>query len=75
MWHYNRQVRQVYATSHKMNVYAAISGVPGSYWKKVKPIAPDGVTNVCTLLSTAKANNRLVHVYVVANEIERVIEN
>jgi len=47
--------------------WAVISGIAG--WKRIRPTSPDGVTNLHLLLSTARANNRLVDVYIVGNEI------
>jgi peroxiredoxin family protein len=46
-----------------------ISGVAG--WKKVRPNAADGVTNVFIILSTALANGRNVDVFINGDQVER----
>jgi hypothetical protein len=50
--------------------WAIISGVAG--WKRVRPASSDGVTNVFALLCAARANGRLVDVYIHANQITQV---
>jgi hypothetical protein len=69
MWHNNRMVNRTYTSHHAQNCWAVISGIAG--WKKVRPNAPDGVTNVFMVLSGARANGRPVDVYIVGDQIER----
>jgi hypothetical protein len=71
MWYYNRLVQYVYIPDSPQAVFAIVDGVSG--WKRVKPGAADGVTNVGTLLNAARANNRKVHVDIVGDEITGVI--
>jgi hypothetical protein len=71
MWHNNRLVQQVYVVHNPQGVWAVIEAVAG--WKRVRPGAADGVTNLGVLLSAAKANNRRVHVDIVGNEIIRAV--
>jgi hypothetical protein len=71
MWHNNRLVLNVYAVHNPGGVWATIEGIDG--WKRVRPGAVDGVTNLAVLLSAAKANDRRVHVDIVEDEITRAI--
>ena len=67
MWHHNKLVKYVYVAHNPQAVFAIIDGIPG--WKRVRPGAANGVTNVGILLSAAKENSRKVHVDIVGNEI------
>ena len=71
MWHNNRTVSRTYTSHHSQNCWAIISGIAG--WKKIKTGAADGVTNVFLALSDARASGRSVDVYIVADQIERVV--
>jgi hypothetical protein len=71
MWHNNKTVQYVYVIHVSQAAWAIFAGIPG--WKRIKPGAPDGVTNVTALLCAAKANNRNVNVYIVGNEIQRAV--
>lgn len=53
------QVVATYASPHQMNCWAVIQTAGGS-WRKVQPIATDGVTNMFVLLNAAKAGGRTV---------------
>lgn len=57
MW---TQVNQVFSTHHSQNAWAHLA-VDGA-WHKILPNAPDGVTNVHLLLTTARANSRQAYV-------------
>jgi hypothetical protein len=59
-WNYNHKVNYTYAHHGSQYVYAYLDG--GLGWKRVKTGAADGVTNLFLLLTTAKANDRQVHV-------------
>ncbi len=72
MWTNNKAVLQTYTTYHSQNTWARISGLG---WRKIKTGNKDGCTNTFVLLSAAKANNRTVNVYIVANSIERAYMN
>lgn len=71
MWHNNRLVLNVYAVHNPEGVWARIEGLDG--WKRVRPGAADGVTNLAVLLNAAKANNRRLNVDIVGDEITRAI--
>jgi hypothetical protein len=67
MW---MNITQTYSTPHSMNVWG---NLPNQGWRKVKPIATDGVTNTFLLLALAKATGRQAHVTTDgANEITAV---
>jgi hypothetical protein len=61
MWFNNVNVLQTFGSNDSQNAWANISG-PG--WRKIKPGATDGVTNVFLMLNAAKANSRTVSVFV-----------
>ncbi len=69
MWHNDRSVVRTFSTHHAQNCWVMISGVAG--WKKVRPNAADGVTNVFIILSTALANGRNVDVFINGDQVER----
>ena len=69
MWETNKDIQHLYATHNAQQVWAIFSGLSG--WKRVSPDSPDGVSNVATLLSTAKTHGRKVSVYVNNDEVER----
>lgn len=71
MWNNNKTVSRTYCSADKQNAHAIISGISG--WKKIKTGAASGVTNVFLTLNAAKANGRKVDVYIVSNQIERVV--
>ncbi len=71
MWQNNRKVTRTYASAHSKNAYGMITGIAG--WLKISGLSTDGVTNVFAALNSALANNREVDVYVVSNEIERIV--
>jgi len=71
MWHNNLTVSRTYSSSHSQNSWALLNGVSG--WKKITGHAVDGVTNVSVALNNALAGNRTVDVYIVNNEIERIV--
>ena len=66
MWYYNRQVLATFAHHGAQVAYANISGVG---WRRIRPGAADGVTNLFIMMNAARANGRLVHVYIDANLI------
>ena len=61
MWHTNKDVVYTYATSATSTAYAYISGLG---WRRIRPGAADGVTNLFIQMNAARANNRKVHVFV-----------
>lgn len=61
MWHYNKKVLATFAHHTTCWVWANIEGVG---WRRIKDGASDGCTNLFVMLSAARANDRLVHVYV-----------
>ena len=71
MWHNNQKVTRTYSSSHAKNSWALLNGISG--WKKIKGHTNDGVTNVSVALNNALAGDRTVDVYIVNNEIERVV--
>lgn len=69
MWHNNRSVVRAHSKNGTRQTWAIISGIAG--WKRVRPTAADGVTNIFLILSVARANNRKVDVYIKDNYIEQ----
>lgn len=67
MWHNNKLVVQTFGSHHAQNAWANIEGLG---WKKIKPNAPDGVTNLFLLLNAAKANGRRVNVHLDGDQID-----
>lgn len=74
MWHKNKSVIRTGAKNGGQQAWAIVQGV-GSGWLRIKPAAPDGVSNIHLILSTALANNRKVDVYVVGDEISQATLN
>lgn len=69
VWHYNKVVRLTFASYHSQNAWAFIDGLG---WRKIKPGASDGVTNMFVGLCEAVANNKKVHVYLDRSLIYRM---
>lgn len=67
MWHNNKTVVATHTKDGTRMAWAIISGIPG--WKRIRTTSPDGVTNLHLLLSTARANNRPVDVYIDNDQI------
>lgn len=59
MWHYNQQVNATFVHHATQWAWADIDGLG---FRRIKEGAADGCTNLLILLSTAKANGRLVHI-------------
>lgn len=70
MWHNSKKVVRTHAKNGGQQAWAIVQGV-GSGYLRIRPAAPDGVSNIHMILSTALANNRSVDVYVVGNEISQ----
>jgi hypothetical protein len=60
-WNNNVTVVQTYASNDSQNAWVNITGLG---WKRIKPGATDGVTNLFILFNAAKANGRKVNVFV-----------
>jgi hypothetical protein len=71
MWNNNKTVSRTYTSKDEQNCYAIISGISG--WKKVKTGNAHGVGNVFTALNAARAGGKKVDVYIVNNQIERIV--
>lgn len=71
MWHNNKTVTRTYSSKDSQNCHAIISGISG--WKKIKTGSTDGVSNVFTALNAARAGGKTVDVYIVSDQIERVV--
>ena len=70
-WASNKKVLYTYAHANTKNVYAIIESLSG--WRLIAPKSPDGVTNVLTILDSAKVNDKQVNVYIGAdNQIHAV---
>ena len=69
MWHTNKLIQHLYAVNGAQQIWAIFDGLPG--WKRVAATSPDGVTNVGTLLSSAKAHGRQVSVFINNDQVER----
>ena len=65
MWTYNVKVNATYVHHTTQWAWADIAGLG---WRRIKDGAADGVTNLFVMLSAAKANDRLVHVYIDASD-------
>lgn len=57
MW---SQINQIFTSHHGQNAWAHLA--VDNAWHKILPNAPDGVTNVHLVLSTARANGKQVYV-------------
>ncbi len=60
-WHYNKKVLRTFVHHTTQYSYANIEGLG---WKRIRPNAPDGVTNLSIAFAAALANSRKVHVNV-----------
>lgn len=70
MWYNSKKVVRTHAKNGGQQAWAMVQGV-GSGYLRIQPAAPDGVSNIHTILSTALANDRSVDVYVVDNQISQ----
>lgn len=59
-WQYNKTILATFIYSGPQTSWASLDG--GTGWKRIKPGAADGCTNLTVLLNTAFANGRKVHV-------------
>lgn len=66
MWHNNKKVLSTYAHHTSQWAWANIDGLG---WLRIKDGAPDGCTNLFIQLNAARANDRLVHVYIDTNNL------
>lgn len=71
MWHNGLTVARTYSSQDSQNAWAILNGIAG--WKKIRPKTTDGVTNVFLMLCAALANGKQVDVYIVGDQIERVV--
>lgn len=62
MWHNNVSVVRTHCKNGAQQAWAIIGGIAG--WKRVRPNAADGITNIFMILSAARANGRNVDVYI-----------
>ena len=60
-WHYNKKVLGTFVHNTTQYSYANIESLG---WRRIRPGAPDGVTNLSVALAAAVANSRKVHVSV-----------
>lgn len=60
LWHYNKRVWNTFASNDSQNAWANIEGLG---WRKLRPNARDGVTNMLTACCEAVAANMRVHVF------------
>jgi hypothetical protein len=74
MYYNGAKVTRVYTTHDGQNCWAIFSGggAPGG-WKRIRPNAADGVTNVHLALTAALASSRTVDVYIKDDQVERVV--
>ena len=66
---HNKRVIRVHVKDGSRQAWAILDG---SGWLRVRPTAPDSVTNLVALLSEALANDRRVDVYVSSGQIAQV---
>ncbi len=64
-------VNQVFSRSGSQDVWAHLAGSINA-WRRVKTGSADGVTNICTLLASAKATNKQAYVVIADNVITDV---
>jgi immune inhibitor A len=69
-WHWNCVLKATYATHHSESAWAYITTLG---WRRIRPGVEDGVTNILESCSEALANNRMVHVFVDATYLYRVV--
>ncbi|MCP5002646.1 MAG: hypothetical protein GY941_01650 [Planctomycetes bacterium] len=69
MWYDNKAVIRTHSKNGSRMAWAFIEGISG--YKRIRPTSNDGVTNVFLILSTARANNRRVDVYIRDGYIEQ----
>ena len=62
MWHNNVRLIRTHSKNSTQQAWALIDGIPG--WISIRPLSPDGVTNVFLILTTALANSRNVDVLI-----------
>ena len=68
-WWNNLSVIRAHAKSHSQMAWVVVSG---SSWLRLRPNAPDGISNEFSILCKALANNRKVDIYVNHSQIEQV---
>jgi hypothetical protein len=61
MWYNNKKIAATFVHHTTQWAWANIDGIG---WRRIKDGAADGCTNLYILLCAAKANDRLVNVYV-----------
>ena len=61
-------INQVFARAGAQDCWAHLAGSINN-WRRVKPGAADGVTNVFVLLASAKASNKQVYVVLSGDQI------
>lgn len=66
-WHHNKSIQRVFTSHHSENCWAYVDGIG---WRKVKTGSADGTTNMFLSLSTARATNRPVNIYIEDNTIQ-----
>lgn len=66
MWYYDKKVNATFIHHTNQWTWADIDGLG---WKRIKDGAADGSTNLSVMLNAAKANDRLVHVFVDADNL------
>jgi hypothetical protein len=66
MWYYNKQVLQTFVHHTTQWAWAYIQDLG---WRRIRDGAADGVTNLFIMMCAARANNRLVHVYIDGDDL------
>ena len=61
-------INQVFARAGAQDSWAHLAGSINA-WKRVKPGATDGVTNVSVILASAKASNKQVYIVLSGDQI------
>jgi immune inhibitor A len=70
VWHHNKTVKYAYAV-HTTQAASAFIDTLG--WRRIRPGAADGVTNVFNACCEAAANNLKVHAYADATFLYRIV--
>ena len=69
-WLNNRTITRTFTTYHSKNAWAYIGGLG---YRKIKPTATSGVTDVFDACCEAVANNRKVNVFVDGSSLRQVV--
>lgn len=61
-------INQVFSRAGSQDVWAHLAGSINA-WKRVKTGSADGVTNICSILASAKASNKQAYIVIAGDVI------